>query len=129
MLSSLRNSAWSFFHNGLIVLHSHIRCVTDCFLPSATVGYVFTGVCLSTGGGVHPQAGGRHLPHLGRHPPQADTPWQKPPSPSDGHCILLECILVATKVTLVSGGSRIFLRKGRQLPKWDYFANLLPKTA
>ena len=25
-----------------------------------------------------------------------------------------------------SGGSRIF-RRGRQLPKWDYFANVLPK--
>ena len=27
-----------------------------------------------------------------------------------------------------SGGSRIFLG-GRQLPKWDYFLNVLPKTA
>ena len=49
------------------------RCVTDCFLPSATVGYVFTGVCLFTGGGVQRPAGGRHLPHLGRNPSPHQT--------------------------------------------------------
>ena len=99
----------------IIVLHSHRRC----FLPSTTVGYVFTGVCLSTGEGVHPL--GRHPPsgqtppHLGRHPPGrhplAETPLPIRRPQQRKVRILLECILVATKVTLVSGGSRIFLRR------------------
>ena len=71
----------------IIVLHWHRRCVTDCFLPSATVGYVFTGVCLFTGGGVHPLQGVDTSPTWAdTSPTWADTPWQKPPSPSDGHC-------------------------------------------
>ena len=68
----------------IIVLHSHRICVTDCFLPPATVGYVFTGVCLFTGGGVHPLHGADTSPTWAD-TPQADTPLQKPPSPSDGH--------------------------------------------
>ena len=42
-------------------------------------GYIFTGVCLSTGGGcLPPQRGGGGS----RHPPlQADPPGQTPPAP------------------------------------------------
>ena len=48
-------------------------------------GYVFTGVCLSTGGvsarlhagiHIHPP---RQTPPSGQTPPWADTPWQTPP--------------------------------------------------
>ena len=38
-------------------------------------------------------------------------------------------ILFFKKEIISSGGSRIFLRWGHQLPSWCYFANFLPKTA
>ena len=51
------------------------------------IGYVFTGVCLSLGGCVHPP--GRHPVLASRHPP-ADTP-----ETTTAADILLECILVS----------------------------------
>ena len=50
--------------------------------------YVFTGVCLSTGGrgfcpiacwDIPPGTRGRHPP--GRHPPEQTPPWETPPGP------------------------------------------------
>ena len=62
---------------------------TGVFLLSANEvceGYVFTGVCLSTGGGSAPLHAGIHPPgrhHPGQTPPQPDTPppGQTPPCP------------------------------------------------
>ena len=44
-------------------------------------GYVFTGVCLSTGGVVSASvhAGIPHPPPQSRYPPGADTPWERTP--------------------------------------------------
>ena len=52
-------------------------------LPSAKEvckGYVFTGVCLSTGGVSAPLHAGIHTPQTrGRQPPGADPPQSRPP--------------------------------------------------
>ena len=54
-------------------------------------GYVFTGVCLSTGGGVHDQVhppGTRYTPRDQVHPPGTRyTPWDQvhPPPPDQVH--------------------------------------------
>ena len=56
------------------------KVVFQClFLPPANEfceGYVFTGVCLSTGGGVCLCSGGMSATHT---PPWADTPGHPPP--------------------------------------------------
>ena len=86
---------------------------TGVFLLSANEvceGYVFTGVCLSTGGGSAPLHAGIHPPgrhHPGQTPPQAG---QTPPQPSA--CwdtvnkwavrILLECNLVTWNFCFLS---------------------------
>ena len=84
------------------------------FLPPANVvweGYVFTGVCLSTGGWVSQDAlQATTLPGMENPPPRMENPpgWRTPPDgepPLDGGTpppvnvravrILLECILVS----------------------------------
>ena len=80
------------------------------FLPPANEvceGYVFTGVCLSTGGGVCPIACWDTPQDQRQTPPRVDTPGQTPPSqtpPLHSACwdpvnkpavrIPLECIFV-----------------------------------
>ena len=73
-------------------------------LPSAMklrrLDYVFTGVCLSTGGGSASVHAG--IPH----PPEADPPGSRPPRERQPLLrtirILLECILVIPNVSPVS---------------------------
>ena len=82
-----------FFHQWLDSHQHHVQCFPDnkfqMLIPPANEvweGYVFTGVCLSTGGGVCPFACW-DTPLLGRHPPSrhptgrppTDTPGKTPP--------------------------------------------------